>query len=106
MYHYEAKIIRWIDGDTVEVTVDLGFRRYSVERLRLIGVDAPERGDTGYAEARNRAEELAHPGSCVQIKTEKGDAFGRWLALVTTGNGVTIAQTLIDEGLGKPWVRR
>ena len=43
MYNYEATIRRWVDGDTVDVDIDLGFGLiYSNQRLRLYGIDAYE----------------------------------------------------------------
>lgn len=43
MYKYEATVRRWVDGDTVDVDIDLGFGLvYSNQRLRLYGIDAYE----------------------------------------------------------------
>lgn len=43
MYNYEATIRRWVDGDTVDVDIDLGFGLiYANQRLRLYGIDAYE----------------------------------------------------------------
>ena len=51
---YVRKVVmrKVIDGDTIEVIVDCGFRRYSVERLRVLGIDTPE------VVGANRAEGL------------------------------------------------
>ena len=42
MYEYKAKILRVIDGDTFEASIDLGFHTHRVEKLRIYGYDAPE----------------------------------------------------------------
>jgi len=43
MYEYNAKIIKVVDGDTVDVDIDLGFNMIlSKQRIRLKGVDTPE----------------------------------------------------------------
>lgn len=43
MYSYNANVIRVIDGDTVDLDIDLGFRaRLHNVRCRLIGIDTPE----------------------------------------------------------------
>ena len=43
MYEYNAKIVRVVDGDTVDVDIDLGFGVvYSNQRIRLYGIDTPE----------------------------------------------------------------
>jgi micrococcal nuclease len=43
MYDYRAKIVKVVDGDTVDVDIDLGFGVWlQDERVRLVGVDTPE----------------------------------------------------------------
>ena len=43
MYEYRCKILRIVDGDTVDVDVDLGFGTWMhKERVRLLGIDTPE----------------------------------------------------------------
>jgi len=42
MYTYKAKVIRWIDGDTLQVEIDLGFYVQTVQKIRLARIDAPE----------------------------------------------------------------
>ena len=43
MYEYAVKIVRIVDGDTVDVDIDLGFEvTLKNQRVRLIGIDAPE----------------------------------------------------------------
>lgn len=47
IWAYRARPARVIDGDTIDVTVDAGFANFRTERLRLLGVNAPEkRGPT------------------------------------------------------------
>ena len=42
MYEYKANVVRAVDGDTVDLLVDLGFGTFIKERFRLYGIDAPE----------------------------------------------------------------
>ena len=43
MYEYRCKVVRVVDGDTVDVDVDLGFGVWlKKERVRLLGIDTPE----------------------------------------------------------------
>ena len=42
MYEYSATIRRWVDGDTVDVTLDLGFDILYNNRIRLFGINTPE----------------------------------------------------------------
>ena len=41
MYEYSAKLIRVIDGDTIDASIDLGFDVWVKKRIRLYGIDAP-----------------------------------------------------------------
>ena len=93
MYHYNAKIIRWIDGDTFEAVVDLGFFVSYRASFRVRGIDTPEiTGATKVAgkAAKDHAEMIVPSGSTVPITTHKPDKYGRWLADITvlSGDGI------------------
>ena len=103
-YEYKARVVRWIDGDTVDLNVDLGFRLTMADRFRLTGIDTPERGKAGYDTARQRAERLAPVGSDVLVRTFKADKYGRWLATIWSDVGPTVNSALIEEGLAKPYL--
>ncbi|SVD94525.1 uncharacterized protein METZ01_LOCUS447379, partial [marine metagenome] len=38
MYNYKAKLLRVVDGDTVDAEIDLGFKIFIKERIRLMGI--------------------------------------------------------------------
>ncbi len=78
-YVYQATVDRWVDGDTVDLIVDLGFKMTTHQRFRLLGVDTPERGEPGFLEATQCAERIHPPGSIVTIKSIKTEKYGRWL---------------------------
>jgi micrococcal nuclease len=103
VYQYEAWVERWIDGDTVELAVDVGLHLTYRDHFRLNGIDTPERGQPGYAEAKARANELAPPGTRVAISTYKSDKYGRWLADVHHDTETFVNQILVDEGHAKPY---
>ena len=43
MYEYKAKLVKVVDGDTVDVDIDLGFGVWlKNERVRIMGIDTPE----------------------------------------------------------------
>ena len=42
MYEYKAKLLRVIDGDTIDCVIDLGFNVRLKERIRFKGIDTPE----------------------------------------------------------------
>lgn len=102
-YQYNATVNRWIDGDTVELTVDLGFHLTYRDHFRLSGVDTPERGRPGFKEATAFCERLAPAGSEVIAVTTKGDKYGRWLTLLTGDVGPSINAQLLESGLALPY---
>ncbi len=82
MYEYEITVQKWIDGDTVEAIVNLGFYVSINTRFRIIGIDTPERGQPNYKEASNAANKLYPPDTKIVVKTKKSgsrDKYGRWL---------------------------
>lgn len=98
MYNYTAYVIRWVDGDTVVLDVDMGFRIHVTDTFRLYGLNTPERGEPLYAEARLRCMELLPIGAQIEIDTHKQDKYGRWLVDIPL-----VRETLIAEGLAKPY---
>lgn len=86
LYFYRAKILNVVDGDTIDVMLDQGFRTYRKERIRLLGVDAPEtrtlnleekiRGEKVKSLVEDKIKEHNH--ECY-ISTWAQDSFGRWL---------------------------
>lgn len=81
-YTYAATVVRWVDGDTVDLNVDVGFHINMTDRFRLYGIDTPERGQVNHDEAWHYAEGLAPVGSRVLVRTYKQEKYGRWLAEV------------------------
>lgn len=100
LYGYRAEVVRWIDGDTVELTLDLGFRMTMRDNFRLMGIDTPERGRPGAAEATARAIELAPAGTKLTVATHARDKYGRYLVEVfPDSRQESVNVTLADEGL-------
>lgn len=103
LYKYCATVRRIIDGDTLDLDVDMGFRAWRMkERFRLTGLDAPESNRAASAAAgraaRDYLAELVPVGSIVTIETAKDpDNFGRWLATVWH-EGRNINEALIEAG--------
>jgi len=100
---YNATLERVVDGDTVDVTLDLGFSvRLHKQRCRLAGIDTPESRTRNLEEkklgllAKERMKEL-----CVgqfKIKSLGKGKYGRILAIPYTEDGQDICQMMIDEG--------
>ena len=111
MYQYKIKKInRIIDGDTIDVDIDLGFWITVSYRVRLLGIDAAETRTKDLAEkaeglaAKEWLEkELAREGEWI-IETKKEDKYGRILGtLYLVGDPVTLNERMLNEGIAKPY---
>ena len=99
LYNYKATVERLVDADTVDVSIDLGFDIHHKTRLRLMGIDAPERfTDEGKAATAWLAQQLPI-GHEVTVSTfkDKAGKFGRILAIITY-NGLDMNQELVKNG--------
>lgn len=107
-YVYKAVCTRVIDGDTVQLVIDVGFYLKAEHRIRLLGVDTPELNDKDESKrelakkAKARVEELLL-GETVFVQTSKADSFGRWLGIITLPDGRNLGTVLIQEGLAEPY---
>lgn len=106
IYEYFATLNRVVDGDTVWLDVDLGFRTYGKLDFRLYGINTPELvGATRMAAlaAKAELERLLRLGP-LTINTHKADAadkYGRWLAtiIVHTKTGpLCVNEALVSGG--------
>ena len=91
MFTYQAKLIEVIDGDTVDLLIDLGFGVHVKERCRLYGIDAPEMPTEAGKAAKAQLESLigADTGELfvatrkmARKPKEKTDKYGRYLAVL------------------------
>ena len=108
MYEYHVKkICRIIDGDTIDVDIDLGFSLTKKERIRLAGIDTPETRTKDYEEKKlgvDAKEYLAmRIDACENliVKTEKDGKYGRMLGWLFDDNR-SINRDMTD--LGYAWV--
>lgn len=101
MYEYRAKVERVVDGDTVDVVVDLGFDVHVRQRLRLLGINAPEKTgptrEAGYAARDYLAELLGAGPVTVSTSTDAREKYGRYLAWIIAG-GVRVNQAMVEAG--------
>lgn len=107
MYTYKIKeIVRVVDGDTVDVKIDLGFDLTKLERVRLAGIDTPESRTKDLAEkhlgyeAKAYLTELLVAADDLIVKTEKDGKFGRMLGEFFNNkfSVYSINKQLVDEG--------
>jgi micrococcal nuclease len=99
MYTYAAKLVRVLDGDTVEANIDLGFDIHYVAKIRLSGINAPEmKTPQGQPAKEHLANLLTNQDFVVTTKINKEfEKYGRVLGEITI-NGVSINQQMITEG--------
>ena len=97
-----AYCINVIDGDTIDVDIDVGFDFSTVQRLRLYGINCPERGKPGYAESKQFVIDKVY-GIEVQLVTYKKDSFGRWISTVFV-DGENLNELLLENGLAVVFV--
>jgi micrococcal nuclease len=96
----QATVVRVVDGDTFAADLDLGWGVWQREvtgapsRIRLLGVDAPERGEQGYEDAKILLGTLIPPGTIVWVESTKLDSFGRALCNVTLLDGRNLVELL------------
>ena len=110
MYEYKAKLLRVIDGDTIDCVIDLGFNVRLKERIRFKGIDTPEirtkdleEKELGFA-AKKRVEEAFRHSDEFTIITEidKKGKYGRILGtIMLPDRKVSLNQMLLDEGHAK-----
>ena len=106
------KINRVVDGDTIDVTIDLGFELYKKERVRVAGVDTPEKrtknleekalGLDATAWLKVKLEETIKGDEELIIRTElKGGVgkYGRLLGWLYVGDSdISLNEQMITEG--------
>lgn len=107
---YNAIVRRVVDGDTIDVDIDLGFGIWiHNERVRLLGVDTPECRTRDELEkqfgflAKSVVEGFCPVGQKVILETEMDDKgkFGRVLGIFWVDNGeLNLNQFLIEEHYG------
>lgn len=108
MYIYRCKINKVVDGDTVEIDLDLGFNIILAnQKVRMAGIDTPESRTANEEEkkrgmiSKKKLAEKLPVGSWQRIQTMKADSnddkFGRILGVFIMEDGLSLNQWLIDN---------
>ena len=92
-----ATVERVIDGDTVLVRHQNG----EIRKIRLFGIDCPEKGQPWGAEAAHEATRLA-AGKEAEVTGLYLDRYGRTVALVSLPGGASLQRALLTSGMA--WV--
>jgi micrococcal nuclease len=108
MYIYRCKILKVLDGDTVEIDLDLGFNIVlSNQKVRMSGIDTPESRTSNSEEkvrgllSKKKVTEKLPVGSWQKIQTMRADSnddkFGRILGVFIMEDGTSLNQWMIDN---------
>ena len=114
MYQYKCKINKVLDGDTVDIDLDLGFNIVLVnQRVRMAGVDTPESRTTNKEEktrgllSKKKLAEKLPIGSWQIIETQRSDnnddKFGRILGVFILEDGTKVNDWLIQNNYAVPY---
>ena len=112
-----TEINKVLDGDTIDVTIDLGFELYKKERVRIAGVDTPEKRTRNLEEKalgidatnwlKEKLEGAINGDDDLVIRTElEGGVgkYGRLLGWLYIGDGtVSLNEEMIGEGYAHPY---
>jgi endonuclease YncB( thermonuclease family) len=104
-FTYRGTVTHIVDGDTLDVRLTSG----KTERIRLIGIDTPERGSCFFSQATTRAGQLAMSKQVVlrgDPTQDTRDRYGRLLAYVWLPGGKDLGYQLIAGGFAKVYVYR
>jgi len=112
MYKYKAKLDRIVDGDTMDVIIDLGFKITTFQRIRLARINTPEtynvkKDSEEYKkgmEAKLFVEKrLADNNNEMLLETEKvTEKYGRYIGTIyLSDNTVSLNDELVAKGFAK-----
>lgn len=105
LFRYQATVQRVVDGDTIKVSIDLGFRVKIDQVLRLARINAPEvKTSEGDASKAALSVKLL-PGTLIHLESKSVDRYGRSIAEVTVmiaGQGEqNLSDYLVQLGLAQ-----
>ena len=103
-----AEVVRVMDGDTVVVRADLGWRVQLETSVRIDGINAPESNTPEGQESKKFAQALLQKRDKVTIVSKRllgaTEKYGRTLADLTYGYPpVSFAEAMVKAGHAKPW---
>ena len=107
-FTYKAHVVNVVDGDTIDVILDLGFNLKHKIRLRLFGIDTPEIRTKDKKEkaagiiSKEKVMELILDKD-VTVKTIKDSQgkYGRYLAIVILEDNMNLNNYLVEQHLAK-----
>jgi micrococcal nuclease len=104
MYKYNAQVLKVIDGDTLDLFIDLGFKVGFNTRIRMIGIDTPEKNFPYGKVVKDYLINLLE-GNKIYLDVTKKDKYGRYLGLVylNKSDNLSVNELLINENMAKAY---
>lgn len=105
MYKYKIINYRVIDGDTLELTLDLGFKLSYVISARLADIDAPEKDTLAGSLVKEWLSTfLKNVSGQLTCKVLKADKYGgRWVCEIYTEDNLNMSMVLLSHNIVKPF---
>lgn len=102
--YFHVEVIRVIDGDTLELNIDMGNNTFWRDTFRLMGINAPDENKDGKAAADAATAFLtdAMKEQGLTVHTHKKDKYGRRLCTVVTVKG-NVNVRMIEAGHAVPY---
>lgn len=101
MWEYKGKVERVIDGDTLEILIDLGFHVYTNQHIRVLNLSCPEkRTEEGKAALAFSTMIFSQWGPDITLRTEYDRSFARFLGHITLSDGQDYAAVMKAAGMG------
>jgi len=102
MFQYEAMVMRIVDGDTIWLDVDLGFKVRMQVDVRLAHIDTPELVNYGLKGVSSPAIEYVNqcvpPGAVCVVNIIRAEKYGRWLAEIYYKPGSVDRDEILRSG--------
>lgn len=112
MYQYRAALVNVVDGDTLDLNIDLGLEVHLMKRVRLAGLNAPEKNTSEGVIAQTFVHmwmsDYANGGDLtIATVKDRKEKFGRYLVYIhpftTLGVPKSLNQAMIESGHALPW---
>jgi len=98
MYTYKAKLNRVVDGDTVNLTIDLGFRLTYTTNCRLAGINAPEMNTNEGKESKSILNLMLLANDILFIESTGLDKYGRPIITIFVEGNININDKMVEGG--------
>ena len=112
MYHYKAEVTRIVDGDTIDVVIDLGFKITTNQRIRFARINTPETYNVKKESEEYRkgmlakqfvVQRLTANKNEIQLETEKvPEKYGRYIGTIWLADSTTsLNDELVEKGFAQ-----